>query len=70
MVSETLITSALSLIRSLCREGDGWEFDEAESISDDSWDADLLLVFRREDYVTCYVGVKNDRPLYVLQRIE
>jgi hypothetical protein len=67
---EDLIPAALSLIRSLCRDQEGWECDDSENLTDDPWDADQMLVFRRQDYVTCYVGFRNGHPLYVLQRIE
>lgn len=70
MTSTELIKSAQNLIRSLCHDKDGWEFREMESLKDDPWGADTLLIFNREDYVVCYVGVRNESPLYVLQRIE
>lgn len=65
-----LISSADSLIRSLCHDKDGWEYDRDEELVDDPWGANRLLVFRRSDYVTCYVGLRDEQPLYVLQRVE
>ena len=62
--------SAQNLIRSLCHDKDGWEFREMESLKDDPWGADTLLIFNREDYVICYVGMRDGNALYVLQRIE
>ena len=66
----SFVTAAESLIRSLCHYKDGWEYDGGEELADDPWGANRLLVFRREDYVTCYVGFRDEQPLYVLQRIE
>ena len=67
---ENFVTAAESLIRSLCRDQDGWEYSESESLKDDPWGADQMLVYHRKDYLTCYVGFRGQQPLYVLQRIE
>jgi len=67
---ENHIEQALSLIRSLCHDKEGWEYSDSEKLESDPWGADQLLIFNREDYVVCYVGLKNGNPLYVLQRIE
>jgi hypothetical protein len=69
-LTEDILRSAESLIRSVCHDKDGWRFDECEPIENDAWDADHILVYRRNDYVTCYVGLRQGTPIYVLQRIE
>ena len=70
MATPEQVKSALGLIRSLCHDKDGWEFTDSETLHGDQWGADLLLTFHREDYVVCYVGIRKEQPLYVLQRIE
>jgi hypothetical protein len=67
---EQMIAAAEALMRSLCQDRDDWEYAGAEEVTDDFWGADRFLVFRRQDYVTCYVGFRGSQPLYVLQRIE
>lgn len=67
---EHLIPAADSLIRSLCHDKDGWEYSGHEPLDNDTWGADRIMVFRRTDYVTCYVGFRGEQALYVLQRIE
>jgi len=54
----------------LCSDQDGCEYSGSENLTNDPWGADQVLVFRRQDYVTCYVGFRGQQPLYVLQRIE
>jgi hypothetical protein len=59
-----LVPAADSLIRSLCHEKEGWEYEGGELVAKDPWGADRLLVFRRTDYVTCYVGFHGVQPLF------
>jgi len=70
MSTQEEIRMALDLIRSLCHDKEVWEFSDSEIIPTDEWGADKLLIFKRSDYVTCYVGLRQTTPLYVLQRIE
>lgn len=67
---DELRRTAESFIRDLCAHKDGWEYSGMESLVEDPWMADCILMFNREDYVVCYVGFRAGRLLYVLQRIE
>jgi hypothetical protein len=67
---ENQVRLALNFIRDLCHDKEGWEYSGSEELERDDWGADRFLMFNREDYVVCYVGFREERPLYVLQRIE
>lgn len=65
-----MVAAAETLIRDLCHDKDGWEYDGIDEAGPDIWGAERVLVFRREDYVRCYAGFHGSTALYVLQRIE
>lgn len=67
---ETMISSANLLIRCLCDDKDGWQYAGGKQMRGDPWGADRVLAFSREDRVVCYVGFREDKPVYVLQKVE
>ncbi len=67
---DELVAEAEALIRSTCHDKDGWEYQGSEPINDDTWGAETIATFRRNDYLTCYVGMVGGRAVYILQRIE
>jgi len=71
----TLEANARSLLKTSVNTGTAWTVADAECDSaivtpHDSWEADFVLVYRVPDYVTLYVGFRDDNAFYVLQRIE